>query len=1127
MKKIYLLLSSISLFLLVSDYAFSQPSYGGQPLSFAKSNLLSNEIDHIEITPPDIQAIIAEADYLEQNDGFYRIATIIPVNLNMENSGTWDYLEDGTKIWRIHINMEGAKGLALYYKDFHLPKHSQLFLYNQNRKQIIGAFDDRNNPKMFSNFSNEIIQGSDVYIEYIQYPQATENANIDIYKIAYVYRGVSQLIGKYENSSKDPGNPGDSGPCQVNVNCPEGADWQKQKRGIAEILVIEGWSGGLCTGSLINNTSNDGTPYFLTAGHCGGSDPDLCEWQFYFNYEASGCTNPSSPPSYNTVSGAIKKAIRDENTGSDMLLLELNTDQATLASFNAYYNGWYRGTDASPSGVSIHHPSGDIKKISTYTAPLTSDTWQGDDSPQNAWWRAYWVQTQTNWGVMEGGSSGAPIFNNNQLIVGTHTGGASYCNGPTNEQYDLFGKFDYHWTSNGATANNQLKPWLDPNNIGVYTCPGFDPNNVIEETPIADFTWTGGQCSGDTLVFTDASNPAGNNCVWQVNGNTVSEGYSTFSYTFPNVSTPTDFQVSLYVFYEGLTVDTTKNITIYPLPTITISTTSQTVCQGNSSTLTASGAETYVWSTTETNDEINVIVYESTTFSVTGTDINSCVSTASIDMFVMTHDTTLVYHNLCEGDTYDFYGTNLTEQGIYYHTLASFYACDSVIQLELTVNPNYSYSEQHSICEGDIYSWNGQDYTETGTYTAELTNVYGCDSIITLNLTVNPLPEQVIISQSPENGILSEGTSGSITIENSIVETDYWVSINGTNFTEEVSGTGSELSLGNNFTDGSYDIKSRNQHGCSLVQGIANFVTEVSGTNKIVANVSFGTPASNFPANHVNVKLYKATTNNETIVLVAEQLLSSNGQVEFTNLETGDYYLASFIQYPDDYDVVEHIYYQTAVVHEDAISIPIAEETLFIANLHHVLIAESQGSNEMQGIVGATTNQKSLNPLKDMVVVLRNTDINEIIGVSVTNDNGQYHFDNITDNVNIQAFVTSFEHQDWIAFEKETGVDQTYNINFIVDGTSIYPQISGIFEDIQIKNIVFTVFPNPAREVLYINCDIEKAIVQIFDINGKLIYTDFVFSNSEINISELISGTYIIILSAENGKTGVQKFVKE
>ncbi|OQC44264.1 MAG: hypothetical protein BWX59_02023 [Bacteroidetes bacterium ADurb.Bin028] len=84
-----------------------------------------------------------------------------------------------------------------------------------------------------------------------------------------------------------------------------------------------------------------------------------------------------------------------------------------------------------------------------------------------------------------------------------------------------------------------------------------------------------------------------------------------------------------------------------------------------------------------------------------------------------------------------------------------------------------------------------------------------------------------------------------------------------------------------------------------------------------------------------------------------------------------------------------------------------------------------------------------------------------------------------------------------------------------------------MLEDMQIQNIEFTVFPNPAKEVLGINCDVEKAILKIFDINGRLVLTDLVFSNSEINISELVTGTYIIILSAENGKTGVQKFVKE
>lgn len=441
-----------------------------------------------------------------------------------------------------------------------------------------------------------------------------------------------------------------------------------------------------------------------------------------------------------------------------------------------------------------------------------------------------------------------------------------------------------------------------------------------------------------------------------------------------------------------------------------------------------------------------------------------------------------------------------------------------------------SYSEEHSICEGDIYSWNEQDYTETGTYTAEFTNVYGCDSIITLNLTVNPLPEQVVVSQNPENGILPEGTSGGITIENSIAGTYYWVTMGGVAVTDEIIGTGSNLSLGENFSSGTYNILSRTEHNCSVVQGTVYFINETIGTNKIIANVTFDEPAINFPENHIKVKLYKETIdpdNNIVVVFVTEQFVNDNGQAEFIDLEVGNYYLGSFIQYPNDYDVVEHIYYQTAVVYEDAISIPIAEETLFVANLHHNAITETQGSNEMQGIVGATTNQKSLIPIKDMVVVLKNTDINEIIDLSVTNENGQYHFTNITDNANIQAFVTSLEHQNWTAFETETSSDQTYNINFIVDETSVYPDITSTFENVQIQNIEFTVFPNPAKEVLYISCDIEKAVYQIFDINGRLVNSGLAFSNSEINISDLVSGTYLIILSTDNGKTGIQKFVKQ
>ncbi|HPL05426.1 MAG TPA: hypothetical protein PLG05_09645, partial [Bacteroidales bacterium] len=217
-------------------------------------------------------------------------------------------------------------------------------------------------------------------------------------------------------------------------------------------------------------------------------------------------------------------------------------------------------------------------------------------------------------------------------------------------------------------------------------------------------------------------------------------------------------------------------------------------------------------------------------------------------------------YNICEGEVYSWQGQNYSEAGTYTAEYASIHGCDSIYTLNLISNSGYSYEEDHSICEGEVYTWHGQTYSETGTYTAEYTTIYGCDSIHTLNLTVNPLPQQVVVLQTPSNGILPEGTNGSITLSTSIVGTNYWVTMGGALFTNEISGTGASLSLGENYPSGSYDVKSRTQHNCSLVQGTVNFTTGTNGNTgagKIVANITFGTPASNFPANHVKVKLYK------------------------------------------------------------------------------------------------------------------------------------------------------------------------------------------------------------------------------------------------------------------------------
>jgi hypothetical protein len=74
--------------------------------------------------------------------------------------------------------------------------------------------------------------------------------------------------------------------------------------------------------------------------------------------------------------------------------------------------------------------------------------------------------------------------------------------------------------------------------------------------------------------------------------------------------------------------------------------------------------------------------------------------------------------------------------------------CDSVITIDLTVNPTYSGEIHDTICNGESYSFGGEEITETGQYTDTLTTVSGCDSIVVLNLLVHTIDTSVSVNDN-------------------------------------------------------------------------------------------------------------------------------------------------------------------------------------------------------------------------------------------------------------------------------------------------------------------------------------------------------------------------------------------
>lgn len=422
--------------------------YGAAPLQPA---------DRMVLATPDLKAIELQDNL---NPTPYRYAVLLPAAITTERQGRWDEVPGG-RIWRTEISSHGALALAAYFDLFELRPGEQLFLYAPDRSVVLGAFTEQNN-RPERTFATSLLPGDRMLVEFFQPDGIRGLPAIRINEVAYAYRGVSDPV-----SNRSAGN------CEVNIVCPEGQNWQEVKQGVVRISIKKLGALYWCTGSLVNNTRQDKTPYLLTADHCGtpATTSDLTQWVFYFRYEAPSCDYHAFVSANKSLTGAKVKAHGGDSgdDGSDFYLVVLT--ESIPDSFDVYMSGWSREDTAAGHGVSIHHPQGDVKKISTYTTPLQTSTYMG--GPVLSHWKVTWSPTASGWGVTEGGSSGSPIYNEEGLIVGTLTGGFSMCDSASLDSPDFYGKFSYSWNSNGTDSAKRLDCWLDPDQTGQTKLPGI------------------------------------------------------------------------------------------------------------------------------------------------------------------------------------------------------------------------------------------------------------------------------------------------------------------------------------------------------------------------------------------------------------------------------------------------------------------------------------------------------------------------------------------------------------------------------------------------------------------------------------------------------------------------------
>lgn len=451
--------------------AKAQLSTNEKPISFNRESelaVISRSSIPIVTTPQlDMEKIAKEDEEDELYDMPPRFGYSHFVNYDLDNSGTWFELPNGDKLWQLEVVCPGALSVNFCYDKFWVPEGGKFFVYSKDRKHTIGAFTSRNNKGDRENirgFATGLIYGDNVVLEYYQPKEVTADAIISITKVVHGYRFIGY---------------GGSGDCMVNVNCYEGQNWQNEKKAVAMIIVH---GNSFCTGSLINTTDLSQKPYLLTADHCLGDWannyikydaeflPDLDHFTFYWNYETPGCDNPNLEPSCFSTSGAT---ILANNTISDFALLRLTEDPQSQSNYTPYYLGWDKSGEAGTYGVCIHHPSGDVKKISTFLhQPSSTNYHEYSDNPNGYFWMVYWNSTPTNHGTVEGTSSGSSLLSSNHKVIGQLYGGESNCNNKF--EPDWYGKFNVSWTGNNSNSTyRRLNCWLDSLNTNVQAMEGL------------------------------------------------------------------------------------------------------------------------------------------------------------------------------------------------------------------------------------------------------------------------------------------------------------------------------------------------------------------------------------------------------------------------------------------------------------------------------------------------------------------------------------------------------------------------------------------------------------------------------------------------------------------------------
>ena len=415
----------------------------------AKYQWLTSFEGRDKAAPMDVQVPLTEIAALKSHQptgGPLWVGVHGAVGFELDPSKAAFTYSDGMMVWNGSFRSAGATGVRLHLDKVNLPKGGAVYVYD-DFGQAFGPYTANADKAIWTN----TVMGDTIHLQ-VHTPMGLRGAAD---KVLFEVAELVHMGDRYSFGTQSA----DKAFCPWNDSCIINGECQNTPNGLEEgvaYLIFSAQGGSfICTGGLLNNTDNDGTPYLLTANHCFSSSGSASSLEAYFQWTVpcgNSCGSQFNPP------GSVPRT-----TGSTILATSSNTDFTLVqlsqaAPAGSTFLGWTTSPVANSSGTNLFrlsHPAGSPQAYSEHSVNTSAGTC-------NTLPRGNFIYSDATLADTEGGSSGSPVVNSSVQVVGQLFGacGATPSTTCDNDDRTVDGAF--------AVTFNSVSQWLDPS--GGPTC---------------------------------------------------------------------------------------------------------------------------------------------------------------------------------------------------------------------------------------------------------------------------------------------------------------------------------------------------------------------------------------------------------------------------------------------------------------------------------------------------------------------------------------------------------------------------------------------------------------------------------------------------------------------------------